>query len=142
MRYNNINIIGSKKFQEQTVKALDLIKGKSKNDFNKIKKYLRKIKSAQISGMILEKAQFDVSNKNAFNSLEWYASAIVPDIHHYYLHTIKNLPWRKGNMAKHETLCVAEQVKFLKKIKASKELIDYTKNTLKTKFWYVKNRTW
>ena len=45
-------------------------------------------------------------------------------------------------MAKHETLCVAEQVKFLKKIKASKELIDYTKNTLKTKFWYVKNRTW
>src|SRR3989344_5011224 len=91
MRYNNINIIGSKKFQEQTVKALDLIKGKSKNDFNKIKKYLRKIKSAQISGMILEKAQFDVSNKNAFNSLEWYASAIVHDIHHYYLHTIKNL---------------------------------------------------
>lgn len=142
MKYGNIEIVGSKKFKDRTVKALDLIKKKSKRDFNKINRFIKKIKSAKQSGMIFDKAQFNVGDKNAFNSLEWYASAIVHDAHHYYLHVIKKFLWKKSNFTKHEQLCVAEQVRFLKKIKAPKELVEYTKNTLKTKYWFVKNRNW
>ncbi len=142
MKYENIEIVGSEKFKEQTVKALNLIKKKSKRDFNKINNYLKKIRFAKQTGMIFEKAQFDVGNKNAFNLVEWYSSAIVHDTHHFYLHAIKGFLWKKGNFTKHEKLCVGEQVRFLKKIKASKELVKYCKNALKTKYWYVKNRNW
>ena len=125
MKHENVEIVGSKKFTEQTTKALDLIKKRSKRDFSRVKKYLKKIKSAKQTGMIFDKARFDVGDKNAFNSLEWYASAIVHDVHHYYLHEIKKFPWKKGNFTKHEQLCVAEQVRFLRKIKASKDLIKF-----------------
>ncbi|MBU0466234.1 MAG: hypothetical protein KJ718_02875 [Nanoarchaeota archaeon] len=142
MDYENLKIVGSKKFKDQTTKALNLIKKNSKRDFNKINKYLKKIRFAKRSCLILEKAQFDVGAKTAYHSLEWYASTIIHDTHHYYLHAIKKFPWKKENITGHEKLCIKEQVRFLKKIKAQKKMIDYTKNSPKSKYWLNKKEVW
>ena len=142
MKYGNIHIIGPKKFQDQTILALGFIKKKSKEDFNKVNKYLKEIKFSEISYMDVEKSVFYVGEKNVFNTLEWYASAIIHDTHHYYLHKIEEIPWKKGNMTKHETLCIKEQVRFFKKIKAPEDLIKYTKAAVKKKHWFSKKRNW
>ena len=136
--YRKIKITGSKKFVNQTVKALKLIKIKSQKDFVKINRFLKKIKSSKSSGMILDKAQFNVGKLTAFSSLEWYASCIVHDVHHYYLHHIIKFRWKKGNYTKHERLCTNEQLRFLRKIKADKKLIKHCQDIFKIKYWTKK----
>ena len=131
--YQSILIIGKKKFIEQTIKALNLIKRKSNKDFKKIIKYLKRIKSAKYSEMILDKAQFNVGNLTAFHSVEWYASTIIHDAHHYYLDKVVKFVWKYGNVTKHEKLCTKEQIRFLKKIKAPKDPVGYLKKELKLK---------
>ena len=146
MKFFDITIIGPLDFKKQTIKALKLIKEKSKSDFLRINKYLKCIKSARQSGMVLAKAQFNVGRPTAFYSVEWYAGCIVHDTHHYFLHTVKKLLWGKGNYAKHEKLCLREQVRFLKKIKAPNNLVKHCKGQLKLKYWtksYMrKNPNW
>ncbi len=142
MKSPDIKIIGSKKFINQTIKALNLIKRKSPRDFKKISKYLKKIKLAKSSGMILDKAQFDVGKPTAFHSVEWYACCIIHDTHHYYLHNIKKFLWKSKNYKKHEELCIKEQIRFLKKIKAPKNLIEHSTKMIKAKYWLKKKRWW
>lgn len=143
MKYDGISIIGSNKFIKQTINALELIKKKSKTDYNKITRYLKKIRSAKFSGMVLEKAQFDVGKPTAFShSVEWYASSIVHDIHHLYLHSTRKLSWKQRNFKRHEKLCISEQVRFLKKIEAPKNVIDHCRRALKTKYWEIEKRSW
>lgn len=141
MIYNKIKILGSKKFTNQTIKALELIEKESKLDFNKITKYLKSIKQSNISGIDLKKSQYNVSNKTAFKSIEWYASTIIHDTHHYYLYKIKRLLWIPKNYEEHERLCMKEQIRFLKKINAHNSMIKYCKNIIKTKYW-LKERNW
>jgi len=139
--YKEINIKGSKKFIEQTIAALDLIK-KSKKDYFKINKYLNSIRSNKISGINLRTGVFHVGEPTAFHSLEWYAGAIVHDTHHFYLHNIKKFSWIPINYKKHEELSTKEQIRFLKVIKAPKELIKHCKEMLKTDYWLKEKRTW
>lgn len=141
-RYKNIKITGNKKFVNQTKSALDLVEKSSKSDFNKINRYLKEIKQAKESGMILEKAQFNVGDPTAFHSVEWYAGAIVHDAHHYYLHAIKKFSWIPKNYRKHERLCLDEQIKFLKKIKMPEEWIKHCKNALKSDYWMEEHVEW
>lgn len=135
MKFKKIKIIGSKRFITQTKNALNLIREKSKRDFTRIQKYLKTIRQSSESAMILEKAQFNVSVVSAFHSVEWYASIIVHDTHHYYLHTIKKFFWEKKNFKEHERLCLAEQTRFLKKIKAPQKMIEHTENGLRLGHW-------
>jgi hypothetical protein len=135
MKHDGILIKGPDKFIKQTISALDLIKKKSKKDYNKIKKYLKVIKNSKQSGMVLEKAQFNVANKSAFYSVEWYAGIIIHDVHHYYLHHVKKFPWKKKNFLKHEHLCFDEQLRFLKKIKAPKKILEHIENFYKAGHW-------
>jgi hypothetical protein len=134
MKFKGIEIKGSKKFIKQTKEAINLIHKNSKFDFNKITRYLKTIKQSPESGMILEKAQFNVGNPTAFHSVEWYAGTIVHDTHHYYLHHIKKFLWIPKNFKKHERLCNHEQIRFFKKIKASKEWIAWCKD-IKEEYW-------
>jgi len=124
----------------QTKKALKLIKNKSKTDFKKISKYLKVIKQSKKSGIIPNQPKFYAGNKTAFHSVEWYASAIVHDTHHYYLHSTKKLIWTPKTAKKHEKLCIKEQIKFLKKAKAPKSWIEYCGEVINTKYW-LKNWT-
>ncbi len=141
-KYDGILIIGPKEFIKQTTKALELIKKKSKRDFTKITNYLKSIKYSKSSGMDLEKSQFNVGKKSAFQSIEWYASIIIHDTHHYFLHNVKGFLWKKENYEKHEKLCLKEQIRFLKKIKAQRNMLDYLNSVLKTKYWEIKKREW
>lgn len=141
-KYHKISIIGPKKFTEQTIKSLKLIKIKSKKDFKKIIKYLKTIKYSKHSGMILDKSQFNVGKRTAFHSIEWYASCIVHDLHHYYLNNVKKFLWEKINFKKHEELCLKEQIRFLKRIKAPKSMIQHCNDVIKTKWWEMKNIKW
>ncbi len=140
--HEGILIIGPKNFVVRTILALDLIKRLSKSDFTKIKKYLKSIKYHKTSYMSFEKAQFRVAKPTAFSYLEWYASTIVHDTHHYYLQYTGKLLWKKGNMAKHEKLCINEQLRFLKNINAPNSLFKWCKESLKRKHWYKKKRNW
>ena len=143
MEYDGIKIVGSDKFVKKTISALNLIKIKSKSDYSRIIKYLKCIKSSKSSGMDLEKGIFNVGKPTVFNSYsDWYSSTIVHDVHHYYLHNVKKFLWKEGNFQKHEELCVAKQVRFLKKIKASHELVEYCKTSIKTRYWELKKRDW
>lgn len=142
MEYYGIKIIGSKKFVNQTTKAIDLIKNESKLDFNKIIKYLKIIKQSKSSGMVLDKAQYNVGNKTAYYSVEWYAGTIIHDTYHYYLHKVKKVKWIPKNFEKHEKLCVEEQIRFLKKIKVEKQVIKHCKEMIKSKYWLKEKRDW
>ncbi len=142
MYYNQISIIGSKRFIKQTINALKLIKRKSKKDFNKITKYLKGIKSSKFSYMNLEKAQYNVGKPTAFSKMEWYASTIVHDVHHFYLHNTGKLLWKRINFKKHEELCIKEQIRFLRRIKAPSYLIEHCHNELNGRYWLNKNRNW
>ena len=135
MVHNNISIIGSKNFVAYTQKTLDLIKRKSKRDYNKIMKYLKVIKQSKKSEMILDKAQFNVSISSAFYSMEWYSGIIVHDVHHYYLHHIENFLWKPKNFLKHEHLCFDEQLRFLIRIRASNHIINHVKGAYKRGHW-------
>jgi len=143
MKYNGISILGSDRFIKQTVRALEIIKDKSKKDHNKITKYLKSIQSAKFSGMDLEKAQFNAGKPTVFgHSVDWYASSIVHDVHHFYLHSTKRLLWKQKNFRRHEKLCITEQVRFLRKIGAPKYVINHCKGALKTKYWEIEKRSW
>ncbi len=133
--FYKIKIIGDKKFIVQTKRALKLIKTKSKVDFDKIVKYIRAIKYGKISRIILKKAQFIVGEKTAYSDLEWYASTIIHETHHQYLHSNKILIWKYGNFWKHERLCLDEQIRFLKQIKAKEKLIAHAESSFKTGWW-------
>lgn len=142
MKYKGIIVEGNKKFFKQTREALKLIESESKADFNKIKKHLKKIKQVKESGMIFEKAQFNVGNKTAFHSVEWYAGAVVHDTHHYYLHAVKKFLWTPRNFSRHEKLCLDEQIRFLKKIDAPKRWIKHCKDVLKSEYWMKEHVEW
>lgn len=135
MKFYGIKIIGSKKFIRQTKEALSLIEQKSKKDFNKIIKYLKTIKQSRQSGMVLSESRFNVGTRTAFSSLEWYASTIVHDVHHYYLHNIRNFLWKPKNFKEHERLCLKEQISFLNKIKAPKYLAKHCREIFKKEYW-------
>lgn len=140
MKYKNVSIIGDRKFILTTKKALSLIERKIPTDFNRINKYLKSIKYARLSRMILEKARFNVGKRTAYSKLEWYASTIVHDTYHYYLHSTRKLLWKSGNFTKHERLCINEQKRFLKKIKAEKYLIEWCETIFKKKYWTKSNQ--
>ncbi len=135
MKHDGISIKGSNKFVKQTIFALNLIEEKSKRDYNKVTKYLKTIKQSGQSRMILHKAQFNVADRSAFHSVEWYASIIVHDVHHYYLHHIKKFLWKPKNFLKHEHLCFDEQIRFLKRIKAPEDIIQYLRGAYKRGHW-------
>ncbi|MDO8508989.1 MAG: hypothetical protein Q7S27_04870 [Nanoarchaeota archaeon] len=135
MRYDGIEIIGSGKFSEKTVDALEWIKSKSKKDYEKVRKYLKVIKQSSRSLMLLKTAQFNVNIRSAYHGVEWYAGIIVHDVHHYYLHAIKGFKWEPKTFAKHEYLCFDEQLKFLRKIKAPQWLIDHVEKSYKAGHW-------
>jgi hypothetical protein len=141
MIFQGIKIYGDEKFIEQTKKAIELIERKSKSDFKIILLYLKIIKQAKESGMILKKAQFNVGNPTAFYSITWYAGCIVHDVHHYYLNNVKKFKWNKKNAKEHERLCLNKQIRFFKKINAPRELILHCKNSLRTEYW-ANYRTW
>jgi len=134
-KYKGIIIKGSGKFFEKTSCALNFIERKSKRNFNKIKIYLNSIRQARQSGMNLSRAEFHVSNSAASHSTEWYASIIIHDVHHYYLHHIKKLKWEPKNFLKHEHLCLDEQLRFLKKIKSYPYIIQHLKKSYKRGYW-------
>ena len=145
MKRDGINIIGSRKFTEKTIDSLDWIKHKSHEDYIKIRKYLKTIKQARQSLMVLEKAQFNVNVRSAYYGVEWYAGIIVHDVHHYYLHAIQGFKWAPKNFAKHEYLCFDEQLRFLRKIQAPEWTIDHVKKAYKTGHWrpsYQRKRRW
>ncbi len=133
--YDKIKIIGDKKFILQTKKALSLIKNKSSVDFEKVEKWIKSVKSDNISRIILKKAQFAVGEKTAYSELEWYASTFVHEATHQYLHSTKLLIWKSGNFYKHEKLCIDEQIRFLKSIKAKKQIINWCEGSLNRKHW-------
>ena len=145
MKHDGIKIIGSKKFAEKTIDALEWIKNKSKEDYEKIVKYLKVIKQSSQSRMLLEKAQFNVNINSAYFAVEWYAGIIVHDVHHYYLHAIKGFKWESKTVVKHEHLCFDEQLRFLKKIKAPNWMIAHVKKAYKFGHWRPskrKNQIW
>ena len=55
---------------------------------------------------------------------------------------IKKFLWEEKNYKKHEELCVKEQIRFLKKIKAPEWMINWPRNAIKTKYWLEKKRWW
>ncbi|MEK6892696.1 MAG: hypothetical protein AABX07_00670 [Nanoarchaeota archaeon] len=138
--YKGINITGSGKFIEKTIDALEFIRRKSNEDYKKIIKYLKGIKQARRSGMILRKAIFNVNISSAYYSIEWYAGIIVHDVHHYYLHFIKGFKWKPKNFKKHEHLCFDEQIRFLKKAKAPDWMINHVKKSYEAGHWQYSKR--
>jgi hypothetical protein len=142
MKYKDIIIEGNKKFVKQTKQALRLIENKSKRDFNKINRYLKKIKQSKESWIDLEKAEFNVGNRTASHSPEWYASAIVHDTYHYYLNTVRKFLWIPKNFRKHEKLSLNEQIRFLRKIKMPEIWIKHCRKAIKSDYWIKEHVDW
>ena len=147
MRYNykTIQIIGSKKFIDQTLKALRLVR-KSEKHYIMVMRNLKKIKSSKQSEMILDKAQFNVANPSAFPKVEWYAGIIVHDAYHYALHSSGRLLWNKRTFREHARRCINQQMGFLRNIQAPQYMISYCKSSIKLKYWtksfQKKNPSW
>lgn len=141
-KYGKIEVKGGKDFIKQTFGALDMIKSRDRTNYKKLQKYLKGIYSFRYSHINLETGIFYVGKNTAFKAgLKWFASAIVHDVAHFILDRYKNFKWKKGNYKQHEILAGKEQATCLKRLGASKKLINYVeKEAIKLEYWKTKTK--
>jgi hypothetical protein len=147
--YNNeIEIKGDNIFTENTTKALELLNSKSKEKYDVVLNYVKRISQAKSSGMAAYEAvpTFYVGNATSIASTTWYASAIAHDSYHSKLyHDYKRI---KGSVPDKiwtgydaEMKCLEYQIITLEEIDAPKIEVDYAKS-LRGKNWWDGSVTW
>jgi len=133
---NRIAIEGDQKYKAHLSKCLNLIKNRSKEDYDFVVKHIGIIKQNPRSGMQAWKSPpiFLLSNKSAFHSLTWCASAIAHDAYHSYLYQ-ENKPAGGGHPPYEtwggfsaERKCNKYQISVMRKIGGSESDITYLIN--------------
>lgn len=131
-RFFNILIIGDTDFINATKKALDLIRTSDLENWSMVAKYMGIITSAEKSGMKawVNPPVFEVGPDTAKSDTHWYAGSICHDAYHSklykdYYEKHGNVPYNIWTGRHAENLCLDVQIKFLKKINAPKEEIQY-----------------
>lgn len=133
-KFFNIRIIGDTDFINATKKALDLIRTSDSEMWSMVSKYVGIITSSEKSGMKAwtNSPVFEVGLATSESDSYWYASSICHDAYHSKLYNdyyekhgdVPDNIWT-GRHA--ENLCIDVQIKFLEKINAPKEDIQYLK---------------
>lgn len=149
IKFDELSVIGDKKFISQTVKALGLLRLKFPRIYKfLVLKYLGAVKQSSRSGMkILAKPPtFNVGQKTAYYSLKWYACAIVHDAYHSkqyfdYQKKHKKVPIPIYFSPKAELQAIKAELKVAKKLKLPKKDIDF-KKLLDGSYIYWKKKNW
>lgn len=129
----HIAIDGDKKYKSHVSKCLNLIKSRSIEDYDFIVKYIGIIKQNPKSGMQAWKSPpiFLLSDKSAFHSLTWCASAIAHDAYHSYLYQQNkpvgggHPPYESWGGFSAERKCNQYQISVMRKIGSSESDIKY-----------------
>jgi hypothetical protein len=134
LSYDGIEIRGKPDFVYQTRQALALLQNKAPDAYRMVKTYMMVINEAERSGMwaYLERPRYDVSDKEAFDSITWYSSIIVHDathsqLYHDYLlkHLGKEVPAEIWTGINAEKICLSAQLAVLKEIGGTPDEIDW-----------------
>ncbi len=130
---NKIQIVGSNEFIIQTKASLEILKNLAPIEFEKIQKYVGIIEQGEFSHMWAFESppRYEVSDKDSFYSLKWYAGAIAHETKHselYQAHLAKyGLPvpdsiW-SSDIA--EKICLDHQIIVMTIIGAPQSDIDF-----------------
>jgi hypothetical protein len=130
---NRIAIEGDSKYTAQVSACLNLIKENSKEDYKFIIKHIGIIKQNPKSGMEAWKSPpvFLLSNRTAFHSVTWCASAIAHDAYHSYLFKVNKVegekypPYETWGGFSAERKCNKYQISVMRKIGGSEYDIKY-----------------
>ena len=128
-----IVIEGDSKYKAQVSTCLNLIKENSKEDHEFIIKHIGIIKQNPKSGMEAWKSPpvFLLSNRTAFHSVAWCASAIAHDAYHSYLFKANKVegekypPYETWGGFSAEIKCNKYQISVMRKIGGSEYDIKY-----------------
>ena len=130
-----VEIKGSKKFEEQVTKALELLREKAPEAHGIVVEYVKKIEQGERSGMwaYKEPPTFEMADPTTFYSITWCAGSIAHDSYHSKLYHdykkehpgVMSVPDKVWVGEDAERICIRHQLGVLKKIGAPKQEIDY-----------------
>ncbi len=132
--YKSIEIRGGGDFIAQTIAALDLLKEKAPDAFQKIQTYVGIIEQGEHSGMWAWEIppRYEVGDATAFFSVTWYASTIAHDATHSELyaqyqaaHPGEIVPDDAYGGVEVERFCIGYQLEIARRIGAPQSEVDY-----------------
>lgn len=130
---DKIKVVGNNEFITQTKSSLEILKNLAPIAFEKIQKYIGTIEQGEFSHMWAFESppRYEVSNKDSFYSIKWYAGAIAHESKHselYQEYQAKHglpVPDNIWSSDKAEKTCIDYQIDIMKKINAPQLDIDF-----------------
>ncbi len=152
-----IKITGIGDCVSKTKKALDLLRNKAKSHYDTIVKYVGIIECTRAqSGMYVweNPPRYQVGKatvgSGSITDTIWYAGTIAHDAYHskqyhdyLYENLTTNVPAEVYTGRNAEAQCLEVQYDALRKIGATKRILDYITNVIKSEWWEVPlDKTW
>lgn len=124
-KYNSIEIYGTEDFIDKTIRALELLKNESGDEYKFIAEYIGIICLAKIPGVLphLNPSICKIDKNTAFHSSEWYASILYREACNIKKH--KEGVRIKNDKGKLEKELLTNQRDMLNKLNAPLEQLEY-----------------
>ena len=128
-----IKVVGNNEFITQTEASLEILKNLVPIAFEKIQKYIGTIEQGEFSHMWAFESppRYEVSDRDSFYSIKWYAGAIAHETKHSELYQAYQakyglpVPDSVWSSDKAEKICIDYQIDIMKKINAPQFDIDF-----------------
>ena len=148
----NVEIIGTREYKQQVIKALELLEKKSPEAYLNVCKYVGRIVESERSGMLAYNTPptYEMSKVTALYSVSWCAATIAHDSFHSKLyHDYQKehngpVPPEIWTGIKIEQICMKYQLKVMEQIEAPKAEIEHAEKRKDGRYSEVdyKNRNW